>query len=377
MGFFRLSYQTADGQRVPLPDHIDGNASVEALKEFATQHGYTPEKWQGDSLRKQFFGAVHLEPANDIENPTAEINWHPFKKALIDEPSLFDYPWEVFERRIQANLLSAILDKNNNPIGTINVIAKLNEALYKELGIDKTSFAQDNPPQVYETGAGWMDKRYRGLGLYNKLRSTVLDDADAKKRLLFSQASGVGASFVNVSNGYTLVNWNDYPFAASLMGWKPSEKDIEASPDLANQFILSAGKIITPPEKGLYVGGTIFTKTPEGAPANQDFIANHPWKDHYHLWVNDLDKLNRFERNLRHGLGLNGQESPTSEVFKFALQRWRDRVANALFNDKTLLGTDPDLEKRWNEFRDPTDTAKNDNNACTGCAHHSIVALDR
>lgn len=353
MGFHRLQFQTANGEHIALPTNLLNDDSNEPLLKFAQTHGHNTTQWnpnQKGSLKREFFRNVSLTPENDIANPLKDIKWTPFKNALRDEPSLFDYPWAVFSRRIKAGLLHAVLDDENKPIVTMNLISKLKGQLYEELGI--TDINPEEAPQAFETGAGWSDKRFRNMGLYSQLRQTVLEEAQVKGRLLFSQAKGKGASFVNIQDGYTLVNWNDFPFSASLMGWVPTEKQCAKNPSLEGKFLLAAGKVIDQPENGLYTNGTIFTKTPEGAPANYDFIANHDWNSFHHLWVNDLDKLNRFEKNIRHALNIDDDMPPTDPVFQYALENWRNHVARELFNDKAILGSNKELEQRWEEFID-------------------------
>ena len=358
MGFHRLQFQTVNRGRIVLPTHLLDNESIDPLIDFAEQHGHDTAQWdphKKGGLKREFFRQVFTAPANDIKNPLKDITWTPFKNALRDESSLFDYPWSVFSRRIKAGLLHAVLDDENKPIVTINLISKLKGQLYQELGLSDLS--PDEAPQAFETGAGWSDKRLRNMGVYSQLRQIVLDEAQVKGRLLFSQSKGEGASFVNMQDGYTLVNWNDFPFSASLMGWVATEKQCEKNLALKDKFLLAAGKVIDLPKCGLYTNGTIFTKTPEGAPANPDFIANHDWNAYHHLWVNDLDKLNRFEKNIRHALNIDDDILPTNPVFQYALENWRTHVARELFNDKAIIGSNPDLEKRWKEFIDtPTPT---------------------
>lgn len=336
MQFYRLHYVGDDASSEMLPVTLNQSTPQDQLDEYAQQFGDNKFDWSH----------VKLKDANDVLDPLNELNWDLFKNALVEEDSLFDYPWNVFERRIKSGHLSAVIDENNNVVATVNILPKLNGNLRSVLGINNNPKLQDNFPQVYETGAGWTDKSYRGVGVYTQLRTALMEETKATGKLVFSQGKGKGAANVNIKGGWALVNWDEFPFAAALMGWLEQKS-------LKNQFRLAAGKVIDLPENGLYKEKTQRSDTKVG----QAFIKAHDWTKNHHLWVNDLSKLKRFEKNLTKALAVNNPKS--FDVVEHSLSVWKDRIADSLFYDRDLLGNDDKIAQAWKEFTDTYDELVN------------------
>lgn len=323
MPFYRLEYRGKEKDQL-LPDQIDKYTSKEELDAFAKELGDGEFDWSH----------VELKEITNINKPLSQINWTPFKNALKDEDALFDYPWDVFKKRIKAGYMAAIVNEDNKVTATVNIIPKLTDQLKTILHVDPSD--PDDQPQVFETGAGWNEERYRGQGIYNQLRNTLIDNVEAEGRLVFSESKGKGASNVNIRNGWTLVNWETFPFAASLMGWVNEEEH--------GKFQLAAGKVIDLPAKGLYNGNTVDT----GESLVAKWTRTRDWSQHLHLWVNDFEKLRKFEGILRAQAGLDPESEPHEETF--ALNSWRNHVAYCLFQDRTLLGETDATRKAWREF---------------------------
>ncbi len=356
MGIYKLSFASADGEVVDLPASINKFTDVDALKEFAAQHGYDPKGWGDDHeqvLKKVFKRAAikRIEPAtpaNDVGTPgngssalvknveslpskdtTASTNpddwlihgvdWKPFLDAVKEESGLFPQPDSVVRERIQNGSMNGIVDGNGKLIATINVGKKFINGMRAKLDIE------DEPEtQVYETGAGWAAHPYRGLGLYTKFRKDVLESEGISDKLIFSQARGKGASNVNIREGWALINPAEIPFASALMGWPVGDGY------LGQKFKLASGVEIELPDQGIYADSTLSfaakDKTGVMSQRAQRFVDKHEWAEYFHLWVNDPSKAKALDTKLREKHRVSDKDNVTRPIVEHAYKGWLETI---------------------------------------------------
>lgn len=316
MSIYRLDIQHADGKVAPLPSRINNGATIEELQKYARECGYAPEKWENDHKRtlRGIFEQTRITKLNS-KDPVSEYSWTPFQRALEENDSLFKHAWQVFVERIKTGLFNGLVDENRRLIATIALIPKVTPSLKKLLKVPP-----DAHFEVYETASGWCDKDYQGTGTYQRFRDTVINERGVGGRLIFSEARGIGASFVNAAQGWTLMPWKKLPFASALMGWTTGE-------GMFQKFQLSSGLRIPLPPNGLYSGPEIsFAKDTDGKMSEEAkrFLAEHDWSSHHHLWVNDPRKAERFESHIKQDLRIDGAGE---EVAAYAYhERWIDAL---------------------------------------------------
>lgn len=341
MSNYQLAYKKADGEVITLPARINKYADINDLKRFAEEAGYGVDTWENrEGALSSVFGNVTLQ---EYDTAPENINLNRFKNALKDEPGLFELDWEIFQERFDKGVLNTVVDGNGSLIATMNVMPKLNDGIKGRLEIT------DHPdnPQVFETGAGWTAPEVRGLGVYTKFRDTVLESAHVADCLLFSQARGKGASNVNIREGWTLVNWEKFPFASALMGW-PRGEGI-----LGNKLQLSSGLELKLPTRGLYKRKHIdFAANDNGQISDmaQEFQNSHNWDLHHHLWTNDYEKLEKFEKNIKRGLGLDPDQT-NPEIIDYFYANWLTTI------QKNLFVMNQEMEAAWDTVDSPENTS--------------------
>jgi len=343
MDLFRLSFADAGGNVVPLPGNFNKHTPVEDMRAFACEHGYDASKWS-DSHKETlsaFFSHAALERVDDpVISQRVELD--PFLKALEEESGLFALDPEIFRERFAKGQLKGIIDGNERLIATINILPKLSPGLKAALNLENHP---DNP-QVYEAGAGWAARSHRGLGLYTLHRRAVMDSAGASSRLVFSQNYGKGASSVNRREGWTLVNWKDFPFASALMAWPKEGEGL-----LGGKIQLASGLQLEKPANGFYAGESVSFKPDESGALTERsrrFAETHDWNSSHHLWTNDYEKLERFETHLRQELGVDGEQSP--QVMAYAYKQWLKDIKKHSF---LVNREDHSNGNGWREFAAP------------------------
>lgn len=310
MSTFKLGLSAADGRKVEVPAWVNRFASVAAVKQFAADNGFDASQWPdqiGKSLKTLFSNAAFLPVA--IQDPVKDQDWSALRDALhgkvgVREPSLFPYPWPVIEQRIQSGVLDDLRDGNGNLVATFGFSPKLVGEIRKRLHLPGDGYGP-NDHQVFVTGTGFCAASHRGTGLYTNFRRASLIRKGAGNRLLMSEALGTGASYVNITEGWTLINPYDFPFASALSGVLKSKGTV------GQKYELASGLELDLPKYGLYSGKTIsFDLEQSGSRKGkrskeaEAFLEAHSFDDYLHIFVNDYDKLVRFEWNICKSLGL-------------------------------------------------------------------------
>ncbi len=340
MDVYRLSFKAANGNVVPLPGNFNKHAPAEDLRAFAAKHGYDASKWGAshDETLTAFFGNAALQKIEDPE-VLQNVKLDRFFQAVKEESGLFDLDPAVFQKRFREGALKTVIDGNDKLIATLNVLPKLSKGLKHHLNIEN----HPQNPQVYEVGAGFAARSHRGLGLYSLTRDEVIQSEGVSSKLMFSQNYGKGASSVNRRAGWTLVNWPEFPFASALMAWP---KDTEGF--VGGKLQLTNGLLLDLPENGFYKGDNIsFEPKTKGALSAQAkrFLDKHDWNKSHHLWVNDLDKLEKFEEHLRAELGV--PKGADSNIVAFVYKQWLQAIRK---NSFLVNREDPTNGNGWQEF---------------------------
>lgn len=340
---YKLKYENSEGGVVDFPTHFTRDGDIAAMRAFAQECGYAPKSIEdagGIFSLTKFFGNVALVP--DHSNDRVDLS--DFKVALKKETGLFPIPDEIIDQRHADGVLKCVVDGNDRLVATFNVLPKLNDGIKKHLGIE------DDPgkPQVYELGAGWSRESYRGVGIYTKFRTAVLEAEHADDRLMFSQNYGKGASSVNRREGWTLVDPRKFPFATALLSWSKRSEGF-----MGGKIQLASGLQLGMPPGNVYGGDPVFfskdNETGLLPEATQNFLKSHEWERAHHIWVNDYTKLEVFEGHLRVQLIPEEEYRENQHVLENTYKNWLTAIKkNSFVVEKPVSSKIPD--PKWAEF---------------------------